>query len=329
MKYFSKPFLVTGLALIQVMLIAVAGAVLVRKKVFKSSDVKGLTLIVVNVLLPSMIFSKIVSTLDPQKFPLWWVLPLVGIGLIIVGIFFAVLFFARDLSAKRSLLPIASMQNAGYLALPLGQAIYPGQFDQYALYTFLIIMGLNPILWSVGKFLSTGGQMLQFSWKQLITPPFIANLLGISFVLSELNQYIPRIVFNAIELAGTATVPIANFILGAVLGGISLRLWPTFSDTIRVLGVKFLIIPLITVITMLALHVRESNPLMSDVILIQAISPPAIAIMIQIKNYGGDAQKSGSLMLIFLSCLYCDHSGLDGFMEYNLIKSGLKKRLTD
>lgn len=302
-EIFFTTLISNSIALAQVLLIALTGAVLVRMQVFKSGDVKGLTLIMVNVLLPSMIFSKIVRTLDPQSFPLWWVLPLVGMGLILIGILFAVLFFYSDLSSKRSLLPIASMQNAGYLALPLGQAIYPEQFDLYALYTFLIIMGLNPILWSVGKFLNTGGQMITFSWKQFITPPFIANLLAISFVLSGLHQYIPKIVIDAIELTGTATVPIANFVLGAVLGAISLKIWPSFSDIIRVIGVKFLIIPLVTVVVMMVLHLSQTNSLLSDVILIQAVSPPAIAILIQIKNYGGDAQKSGSMMLI--SYIFC------------------------
>jgi len=302
-EIFFTAFTSNTLALIQVLLVAFAGAALVRTKVFKTGDVNGLSKTVVNVLLPAMIFSEIVHTLDPQSFPLWWVLPLVGVGLILIGIVFAVLFFFPDLSSKRSLLPIASMQNAGYLALPLGQAIYPDQFDLYALYCFLIIMGLNPILWSVGKFLSTGGQMVQFSWKQFITPPFIANLLGISFVLTGWHQYIPKMVINAIELTGTATVPIANFILGAVLGGISLRVWPSFSDTIRVLSVKFLFIPLVTILIMLFLNLKGTNSLLSDVILIQAVSPPAIAILIQIRNYGGDEQKSGSLMLI--SYLFC------------------------
>ena len=196
------------------------------------------------------------------------------------------------------------MQNAGYLALPLGQAIYPEQFDLYALYTFLIIMGLNPILWSVGKFLNTGGLIPEFSWKQFITPPFIANVLGIVFVLTGIHHFIPKIIFNAVELTGTATVPIANFILGAVLGGISLKVWPTFSDAIRVLGVKFLVIPLVTVMAMCYFQVKDSNPLMSNVILIQAVSPPAIGILIQIKNYGGDPQKSGSLILIsYAACI--------------------------
>jgi hypothetical protein len=291
------------LALVQLLLIALAGAILVRTRVFKSSDVKGLTLIMVNVLLPSMIFSKIVDSFDPKSFPLWWTLPLVGIGLIVVGLVFAVLFFYKDLSAKRSLLPIASMQNAGYLALPLGMAIYPAQFDLYALYTFLIIMGLNPILWSVGKFLSTGGQLVTISWKQFITPPFIANLLGICFVLTGFHHFIPKIVFNAIELTGTATVPIANFILGAVLGSISLKIWPPLSDIIRILSVKFLIIPLVAIFVMLLINLKATNSLLSDVILIQAATPPAIAILIQIKNYGGDAQKSGSMMLI--SYVFC------------------------
>lgn len=55
---------------------------------------------------------------------------------------------------------------------------------------------------------------------------------------------------------------------------------------------------------MVMLNVKGINPLMSDVILIQAVSPPAIAILIQIRNYSGDAQKSGSLMLIsYVACL--------------------------
>jgi len=286
------------LALLQVLLIALTGAILVRKQIFKASDVKGLTLAIVNVFLPAMIFSKIIRSLNPSTFPMWWVLPLVGIGLIAIGIVFSLLFFIKDLSAKRSLLPLASMQNAGYLALPLGQAIYPEQFDLYALYTFLIIMGLNPILWSIGKYLNTGGHTFEFSWKIWITPPFIANILGISVVLLGFDHYIPKIALNAIELAGTATVPLANFVLGAVLGGISLKVWPSFADTIRVIGIKFLVIPLAVFILMLLFNIKSSNALMSDVILIQAVSPPAIATLIQINNYGGDTQKSGSLMLI-------------------------------
>jgi len=304
LEVFLKTFNTNSLALVQVLLIALAGAILVRKKIFKPSDVKGLSVIIINVLLPSMIFSRIIDKLDPKNFPLWWVLPLVGIGLILVGIIFAVLLFYRDLPEKRSLLPIASMQNAGYLALPLGHAVYPEQFELFSLYVFLIIMGVNPILWSVGKFLSTGGKMVEISWKQFITPPFIANLTGIFFVLTGLHIYIPKVVFNAIDLTGSATVPIANFILGAVLGGISLRVWPSFWDIVRMLGVKFLIIPFVTVLAMILLNVKETNSLLSDVILIQAVSPPAIGILIQIRNYGGDEQESGSLLLIsYAACI--------------------------
>lgn len=98
------------LALIQVLLIALTGAVLVRTRVFKSGDVKGLTMIVINVLLPSMIFSKIVSSLNPQTFPLWWVLPLVGIGLILIGVVFAILFFFPGSLRKKKL--ITNRQHA-------------------------------------------------------------------------------------------------------------------------------------------------------------------------------------------------------------------------
>ena len=37
------------------------------------------------------------------------------------------------------------------LVLPVGLAIFPEQFDRFALYCFLFILGFNAVLWSVGK----------------------------------------------------------------------------------------------------------------------------------------------------------------------------------
>jgi predicted permease len=304
----NELFLVTlnsiALALLKIFLIAFLGALLVRRKIFTSKDIVSFSALMVKVLLPAMIFSKIVRNLKPSEFPEWWILPLVGVGLIVVGALFAILFYAGNLKAKRNMIPIASMQNAGYLALPLGQAIYPDQFDLYALYCFLIIMGLNPILWSIGKYLNTADPNQKFAWKQLITPPLVAMLTAISLVLSGLHRFLPIAVVDVIDLTGSATVPLANFILGAVLGGISLRIWPSLVDVLKVISIKFLILPLITVLLMIYFNVKATNPLLGDVILIQAALPPAIALMIQIKNWGGDEQQTGSMMLIAYSfCL--------------------------
>ncbi len=302
---FLTTFLTNSAALGKIMLIALIAGILVRRKIFSSLDIVSISSLTVKVLLPAMIYSKIVKTLDPVAFPDWWKLPLVGIGLIAIGVIFAVIFFAKELPAKKNMLPIASMQNAGYLALPLGQVIYPVQFDLYALYCFLIIMGLNPILWSVGKLLSTNIGEERFSWKKIVTPPFAANILGVITVLTGLKNYIPDFAIDVIDLTGSATVPIANFILGAVIGSISLRIWPSLADVARVLSIKFLIIPALTILLMVYWNLKDSNSLLSDTILIQAASPPATAILIQIKNYGGDEQTAGSTMLIaYLFCLF-------------------------
>ncbi|HWR99972.1 MAG TPA: AEC family transporter [Prolixibacteraceae bacterium] len=291
-------------ALLRIFLIAFLGAFMVRRKIFTSKDVVSFSSLMIKVLLPAMIFSNIVINLKPGEFPQWWILPLVGIGLILLGVLFAILFFAGNLKAKRSLIPIASMQNAGYLALPLGQAIYPEQFDLYALYCFLIIMGLNPILWSIGKFLNTADPNQKFHWKQLITPPFVAMITAITLVLSGLHRFLPATIVDVIDLTGSATVPMANFILGAVLGGISLRIWPPFWDVLKVTGIKFFILPMVAVLFMIWFNLKATNSLLSDVILIQAALPPAIAIMIQIKKWGGDEQQSGSMMIIsYTFCL--------------------------
>ncbi|MCE1199351.1 MAG: AEC family transporter [Marinilabiliales bacterium] len=293
-----------ALALLKILLIALLGVILVRTKVFTSADVSSFSSLMILVLYPAMIFSKTILTLKPDEFPLWWVLPLLGVGLIAIGSLLAMLLFATDLKKKRNLIPLTSMQNAGYLALPLGQAIYPAQFDLYALYTFLIIMGLNPILWTLGKFLNTAREGVKFSLRQIITPPFVALSLGIFFVLTGWHRFLPRPFIEVADLTGSATVPIANFILGAVLGGISLKIWPSFGDVLKVTTIKLVLLPLVTVLLMIWFQTGKENRLLSDVILIQAASPPAIAILIQIKKWGGDEQTLGSLMLIsYCGCL--------------------------
>jgi predicted permease len=44
-------------------------------------------------------------------------------------------------------------------------------------------------------------------------------------------------------MISTATVPMATFILGATLGGISFKIWPKLSDLLKLILVKYILIP--------------------------------------------------------------------------------------
>jgi predicted permease len=290
-------------AVLDIFLVVLVAGLLVRRRLITQNHITGLSNVTVLVFLPCLIFSNVVLSLDPGALPYWWVIPLVAVAMPSVGLALAALVLARELPAKRNLLPLASMQNAGYLVLPVGLQLFPDRFDTFALYCFLFILGFNPVLWSLGKLLTTSGRGSENGWSGLLTPPLLANVAAIACVLSGATRFIPEPLFGAVELLGRAAVPVATFILGAVLGSISLRLRPYVSDALKTLTIKLGVMPLLTILVVLAIDLQSSNELLARFFVIEAAAAPAAGIILMVRSYGGDEQKIGSLML--LSYIVC------------------------
>jgi predicted permease len=198
---------------------------------------------------------------------------------------------------------LAGMQNAGYLVLPVGLALYPDRFDTFAVYVFLFVLGFNPILWGLGKILVTGNHGQKPQLRDLLTPPLVANLVGIGAALSGAGRVLPAPVLDAIDLVGTAAVPVATVVLGAVLGGISVRFRAHLGDAARAMAVKFFVLPLIVLFVLQAVRLHASNPLLAEFFIIEAASAPAVGLVLMVRTYGGNEQRVGTVM--FLSYAMC------------------------
>lgn len=300
---FGTAFAGTIAAIAPIFLIILVSGLAVRRNLISQHQINGLSVATVNFFLPCLIFSKVIATLKPAELPGWWALPLAGIAMAFVGTALGAIAFAGHLREKRNMLPLAGMQNAGYLVLPIGLALFPDQFDTFALYVFLFILGYNPVLWSVGKLLVSGNSGKRAGWRDFITPPFAANLVAIAFALSGAAGILPGPVLKAIDLLGTAAVPVATLVLGAVLGSIDVRLSSHVADTARALGVKLLMLPAVTVLFLHLTRLHGANPLLAEFFVIEAASAPAVALVLQVRAYGGDEGRVGSVM--FYSYVAC------------------------
>lgn len=305
LEVFFESFFPVLKAVSKIGLISVVAGIIVRKNYISRDSIKGLSALTINVLLPCMIFSNILRNFNPQEFDKWWILPLSAVAMIIIGLLAGVLLFLPKASKNKNLIALGGLMNAGYLVLPIGQVVFPETFDKFALYTFLFILGFSPLLWSLGKFLATSDNGDgDFSWKGFITPPLLANIIGVSLVLLNIGGYVPEMIIDSTDFMGEATVPVATFILGATLGGISFRKWPKALEIAKVISVKFILIPVVTLITLYLLDLRQSNPLLTDILIIESASAPAANIIIMIRKYGGDEQKVGSMMVIsYVVCM--------------------------
>jgi len=294
-------------AMLRIFFIMFLAGFLVRKKIISPNQISALSKVTVYVLLPALIFSNNLVSFKPGDDPNWWVLPLIGAGMTLIGLVIAFILYIPDWRANKNMLPLSSMQNAAYLVLPIVQILYPDKFPVFALFVFLYIIGVNPLMWSIGKVLITSGEggNAGFRVADFFTPPLIFNIIAIVIVLLSVQHFVPDFVIDSTELLGNAAVPVATFVLGATLGGISFRKWPPLKDILRVMGVKFIILPILTIIVLFYFEIYKTNPLLADFLVIQSAAAPATAIILQVKTYGGDEQKIGGMMLIsYVVCLF-------------------------
>ncbi len=299
MEIFTEAFAGMFTAVMKIFIIIIAGGVLIRKNIIKQEYIKGLSEVTVKILLPSLIFSKITTTFDPVNTTDWWLLPILGIATPIIFLGVIALFYLRKIKENISKFPLASFQNAGYLVLPIGQILYPNQYDKFALFVFLYVLGFNFVLWSVAKILITNtGEIEKFNYKSLITPPLIANIVSLLLVFLKLNVFIPEIIAEPIDMLGTATVPVAMLILGATLGSISFKKIPKISDLLKITLVKFVIFPTIVIFILLQTSIPHSNPLLADFLVIESSAAPAANLIVMVRKYGGNAQQTGSIMFV-------------------------------
>jgi len=292
-------------AMTRVFIIIIVAGLLVRKKIITQEHINALSKVTVIVLLPSLVFSNTLQHFSTETLPYWWALPLLGIAMSSVGVLFASGVFAFDFRKQRNMIAVSSMQNAGYLVLPIGQVIYPDKFIEFSLITFLFILGYNPLLWSLGKYLATSTEKkVKIHLKDMITPPAVANILSLILVLVGLQNIFPNVVVGSIDLIGQAAVPVATFVLGATLGTVSLKKFPKLINILRVISVKYLLLPITTIIILYHFKIGETQPLLADFFVIQAAAAPATGLILQVRTYGGDVQKVAEMMLItYLICL--------------------------
>ena len=296
-EIFLNTFIPVFNGIVKIFIIGGIAGVLVWRKIIDEKIIDGLSLITVYVFLPSLIFTTITSSFDPGSIPFWWIIP---IGMILVGLIvmaFAALLFIPDYKKHRDALPLTSMQNALYLVLPIGEFVFREQFDEFAVYCFLIVLGVSPLYWSVGIYFITGKGKSSRNWRNILNMPFLVNIISILFVLTRTNRHIPSLISDSLTMLGDATVPVATFILGATLAAV-IRKLPGFWVTFRICFMKFVFMPVLVIGILYIFRLYENQPLLCDVLVIQAAAAPATALILQVRAFGGNMNKIGGITFI-------------------------------
>jgi malate permease and related proteins len=279
---FLLTFYTVFLAMLQIFTIALCGYLFFKWKLLDNQSISGLTNLTINLFLPALIFSHLIkkfSFTDPLD---WWLYPFLGMAVSLLGFIVAkcFMFFDKTILAKNELASIVAFQNCGYLPLILVMSIFPEkEVNCLFTYIFLFIQGFNLIFWSLGIQFLTSDKNIKFEFKKVLNPPFLSLVLAFLILCLNIKSLIPKIFFQAADLIGECTLPVALIILGAILaacgGGKAYKL--NAKLLVKTVIMKMLIVPALVLLLIVFFKLPKY---MSILLLIEAAMPAGINLSI-------------------------------------------------
>ncbi len=290
----ETPAAVLFTSLIKLFFLSAVGYGAVRIRILPIRAIEALSKFVINVTLPVLIIVTMGQQLDLSM------IGIMGLGVAVAlalnGGSLVLAFIARrgfipkDDPARNSFVSLSAIQNAGYLPIPLVTAVLPEELQAYGLLlVFFYMLVMNPLFWSVGVWLITGGSSKDWraSARNAINPPLIALSLGLLFLVPQVKATFTslRVVTDVMTIIGNATIPLVLIILGGSFGeGISLR-----GGGVRFIAVSTVIKMIIVPVSALSV-VKLMNPeyVFGLVLILEASMPAAMNHIVVARGYGGD-----------------------------------------
>lgn len=249
---------------------------------------KSIVRLVVNVLYPCFILTKIPGNESLQQLSVVFIALSAGFLLTLTGLFLSRLvgvgFKIEKKDGLNTFSVSTALQNYGFIPIPLIAGLFPDVADQTLGVLFVHNLGLELAMWTVCIVLLSG--TAKGAMKRLINGPTIAIIAGLLLNFTDFHHWIHPVAQKAILDLGNCTIPISLVLVGATLASVisshKLQLQP--KVIFGSLLVRFAIMPL-AFIAVAALLTGSQE--LQRVLVVEAAMPAAIFPIVLAKHYGG------------------------------------------
>ncbi|MFH0762320.1 MAG: AEC family transporter [Candidatus Omnitrophota bacterium] len=271
----------------QIFLLAAIGYFLVKRNIIRQEGLNAFSRLVIEVTLPLLIFTKLIEGFSFSLYPDWWVFPLVSILITIAGLIIgAVFIFAAGGQEQRGqFLSLIAFQNSGFLPMALIAALFSkAEADTMFIYLFLFLMGFNLVVWSLGVQMLSYQKKKKFELGSLFSPPVLATLFSLGFILFGLNRIVPSALYKPLKIVGDCTVPLSLLVVGGNLAQVHLgKIYK--KAMLFVLLAKMILMPALGLWLVIGLNLPFLAGLL---ILMQLAMPPATSLSLITRHYKKD-----------------------------------------
>lgn len=274
---------------ITVFLVVAMGLIFRSAKIIDDAAEKSMMTLVINVLYPCFILSKILGNEALGQSTV--VAAAMSVGLVLIVSAFAICYLVGRLiglnaqSGLHTFCVAAAIPNYGYIPIPMVQRIFPGeQGDQILGVLFVHNLGLEIAMWTLGIVLISGSAA--GACRRVLNGPSIALTVGLILNFTHGHLMIPVIITSIIEMLAPCAVPISLILVGSTLGNVIQK--STAKRSSRVVGatlvLRFVFLP---VLYAAAAYVIWFSDELRIALLILASMPCGIFPIVLARHYRG------------------------------------------
>ena len=282
-------------------LLAVPGYLLVKGKKLGPKESGTLSKLLTNLGMPFLILSSTLKLeFSGELTKSLIVVGILGI-LFLVGTFLlSALFVLRDHDEKRKGMVRFCMvfANNGFIGIPLARAVFGEAFPVMA-YLIVLNIIMNVIMFTLGVYLISGDKSTISVKKAVLTPVFLAFVIGIVLNLLGVSNVVPELQTYATHFSGIVT-PLSMLVLGMKLTEVPMKKlfvsWRMYYTS----AVKLVLFPIIAVAVGLLLQKIPFLRLSNDAVIGLFISfamPTAGLASVFSDQYKGDTENAVILTL--------------------------------
>jgi predicted permease len=283
-------------AAVPVFLLMGIGALLRRLRILTREGDPAILALAVNVTYPCLIIGNIVgneSLRDPANV---WLPLLLGAGLMLAGgalsWLVAPMFKLKDGAVRRTFALTCSIQNYGYLPIPILRALFPDNHWMGIL--FIYTLGIELVLWTVGVWLMN--PRTHGAAKNIFNPVVLSIVLGLTLNLlpwpawaadGQPASWLLVSIKQATQMLGECAIPLGLIVVGAtLLDLVSQPGWHADAGAaIGGVAMRLVVLPALMLGALLLLPAASAD--FRHVIAVQAAMPAAVFPMIIARRYGG------------------------------------------
>ena len=189
---------------------------------------------------------------------------------------------------RNTFVAAAGFANVVFIGFPVIQSLWGGGITSTGVIYYI---SSTLLFWTVGTALlrrdsrlpGKGEANFLGNLKKILSPPIIGLIAGVAVVLLEVE--LPDFILSPVSMLKSVTSPLAMVFIGSVIRNMDLRKMEFGRDLYAALGMRFLVLPVVTALFLRAMPVPSE---MKQVFFVLSTMPSMTQMGIMAKEYESD-----------------------------------------